>query len=189
MPENKKITLPKKVFGKKDKFTLSRKAQYYSCYEKCCKENSESDFDNEDKNLPSYDCEEKNVLYIQPIAAENTFSKFGEILDNLRKWLKAFYSPCKVSVLPVISEYYLQSKNISCKKNGFAKTQYNAETIIKNVVGPIKNQLENAVAIYTITDLDLFTNKSKNFVLGHSVPARGIIQSFHRFLPEFNFLA
>lgn len=192
MQENKRCVLPKKVFGKKDKFTLSRKAQYYSCFEKCSK-NSEPavgipNFDNKDQNVPSYESEEKNVLYIQPIAAINTYDQFGVIVDNLRKWLEAFYSPCKVQVLPVIGEYDLQTKHVSFKMNGFAKNQYNAESILKNVVGQIKNNLEDAVAVYTITDLDLYTNKSRNFVLGHSIPARGIIQSFHRFLPEFNFL-
>ena len=60
----------------------------------------------------------KNTIYIQPIVyAKNSAITDGR-MAKLKTWLEAFYSPCKVKILPKIYEQTLKNNaEIRNKKN------------------------------------------------------------------------
>ena len=60
-------------------------------------------------------------------------------MNQLKKWLEAFYMPCKVKILPKIFESTLMSNKLIDRKTNFLdKSQYNAIHILKQIIGPIQ---------------------------------------------------
>jgi len=51
----------------------------------------------------------KNVLYIQPIAYKSGSKITEKNMSQLKKWLEAFYLPCKCEILPFINEDVLDA--------------------------------------------------------------------------------
>ena len=58
----------------------------------------------------------KNTIYIQPIVYASGSVITPKLLEKLKKWLEAFYMPCKIKILPQIVESTLkQNTNIANK--------------------------------------------------------------------------
>lgn len=72
----------------------------------------------------------KNVLYIQPLIYSKNTMITAELLEQMRVWLLAFYSPCQVKILPNIYEELLIEKKVNIQKNDYDKNQYNAIGIL-----------------------------------------------------------
>jgi len=103
----------------------------------------------------------------------------------MRKWLLAFYSPCKVQILPKMYEDVLKSSGVHTQKNMFGQTQYNAIGILNLIVGPIQNSKKDAIGVISFTDVDLFTERLSNFCFGYGIPSKGGVQSIARFMPRW----
>jgi hypothetical protein len=61
-------------------------------------------------------------------------------LNNLKKWLEAYFQPCRVEVLDSIYSDKLDSipnKDLGTKTNCYGSKQYNAIGILNQVIGPI----------------------------------------------------
>jgi len=127
----------------------------------------------------------RDVLYLQPIVYRKNSVITPEILDNMRLWLLAFYSPCKVKILPNIYEEVLIEKKVNIQQNCNDKNQYNAIGILNLIIGPIQNSMKDAIGVISFTDVDLFTERLSNYCFGYGIPSLGGVQSIHRFMPDF----
>jgi hypothetical protein len=72
----------------------------------------------------------------------------------MKKWLEAFYSPCKVKILNRIYDDCLSEGGVNTQKNGYGETQYNAVGALKRVIGPIQKSYPDAIGLISFTDFD-----------------------------------
>lgn len=98
-----------------------------------------------------------NMLYIQPITYDNGSKITDTVLEKLRLWVEAFFTPCKCEVLPRIPQSKLKNdKRIAKQKNRLGKTQYHAIHILKHIIQPIQNYKKGSISVLALTDVDLF---------------------------------
>lgn len=125
------------------------------------------------------------TLYIQPLVYKDQSLISDKLLDNMKRWLEAFYYPCKVKILPFIFEKLLQERGVHVKKNDYDCNQYNAVGILNLVIGPIQKSLTDAIGVISFSDIDLYTDRLSNYCFGYGIPALGGVQSIRRFMPEW----
>ena len=109
---------------------------------------------------------------------------------NLKKWIEAKYSPCKVEILPNIYQDVLDRiplRDLGTQKNCHGEKQYNAIGILNQVIGPIQRARSNAIGVLSFTDVDLFTKQLSNYCFGYGIPSQGGVQSVHRFTKKFTY--
>ena len=130
----------------------------------------------------------RNVLYIQPLVYNKDTRLTESLKTNLKKWLEAQFQPCKVEILPNITQAVLDKiplKDLGTKTNCYGSKQYNAIGILNQVIGPIQKSKPDAIGVLSFTDVDLFTKQLNNYCFGYGIPALGGVQSIHRFTGDF----
>ena len=126
----------------------------------------------------------RNVIYIQPLVYRRNSAITKTHLNQLKKWMEAFYMPCKVVILETQTDDKIQGLGISTQKNDFNDTQYNAIHILQKFVGPIQRRHPDALGVVCLTDVDLFTRDLSNFCFGYG-NGNGGVHSIHRFMPKW----
>ena len=61
----------------------------------------------------------RNVIYIQPLVYKKNSAINRTQLDQLCKWMEAFYMPCKVVILETMTDDKLNGLGINTQKNYF----------------------------------------------------------------------
>lgn len=106
------------------------------------------------------------------------------MLEHMKEWMLAFYSPCQVKILPNVYDDTLKEKKIDSHRNKYNQPQYDAVDIINRIIEPKKKSLPDAIGVISFTDVDLFTEYSNIFCFAKSIYSKGTVQSIYRLINQ-----